>query len=218
MRLSKARKEFVTAMMKDTISEAAGSVLDKHGVNGVTMDRVATTAGLAKGSLYNYFQDKDELLRFVYARLVEPFYQVVEEIAGGDLPAAQKLEGVLRAALECSDKDKGIIRLLRETPQEHQEVKKGSRPRFLRLLASIFEQGILEGAFRPHEPALAAHIFYGCLSELFEIRAGDASNDEVNGYVGALIGAVLNGFSVHPEKSPRSGGASRSSSNPQQSS
>ena len=29
MRLSKARKEFVTAMMKDTIFEAAGSVLER---------------------------------------------------------------------------------------------------------------------------------------------------------------------------------------------
>ena len=87
MRLSKARKEFVTAMMKDTIFEAAGSVLEEHGVNGITMDRVAATAGLAKGSLYNYFQDKDKLVRFLYAQLVEPFYQVIEEIADGDLPA-----------------------------------------------------------------------------------------------------------------------------------
>ena len=53
------------------------------------MDSVAATAGLAKGSLYNYFQDKDKLVRFLYAQLVEPFFQVIEEIADGDLPASE---------------------------------------------------------------------------------------------------------------------------------
>ena len=210
MRLSKARREFVTAMMKDTIIEAAGSVLEEHGVSGITMNRVATTAGLAKASLYNYFQDKDDLLRFVYTRLVEPYFQAIEEIAGGDLPASQKLQAILRIALERSDKDRGIIQLLRETPQERHEIKNGTRPRYLRTLASIFEQGILEGAFRPHEPTHAAHMFYGSLSELFEMRASDTPNDEVNEYAGALIGALLNGFSIHPEKSPGSGEASPS--------
>ena len=216
MRLSKARKEFVTAMMKDTISEAAGSVLEEHGVNGITMDRVATTAGLAKGSLYNYFQDKDELLRFVYTRLVEPFFQTIEQIAEGELLAPQKLERILRTALERSAKDKGIIRLLAETYQEHHELKKSTRPRFLRLLTSIFEQGIREGAFRVHNPAHTALMFRACVSELFEMRTNDASNEEVSGYAEAMIDAVLNG--IHPEKSPRSGGAGPSSSNPQQSS
>ena len=130
MRLSKARREVVTALMKDTIFEAAGSVLQQHGVGGITMDRVATTAGLAKGSLYNYFEDKDALLTFVYGRLVEPFLEAIEEIAQGGLPAPEKLEQILRIALERSDKHKAIIRLLAETSQEHLEIKKRNRPRF----------------------------------------------------------------------------------------
>jgi AcrR family transcriptional regulator len=213
MRLSKARREFVTAMMKDTIFEAADSVLEQHGVGGITMDRVATTAGLATGSLYNYFQDKDDLLQFIYARLVEPFFQAIEEIAAGNLPAPRKLEKILRTALEHSAKHKGVIRLLAETDQDH-KVRKSTRPRFLRLLTSLFEHGIKEGSFRPHNPAHTGHMFLGSLSELFELQADGASNEEVSEYVGSLIDAVLNGFSIHAEKRPASGDAGPSSSNP----
>jgi AcrR family transcriptional regulator len=200
-------------MMKDTIFEAAGSVLEQHGVSGITMDRVATTAGLATGSLYNYFQDKDDLLQFIFARLVEPFFQAIEEIAAGTLPAPRKLERILRTALEHSAKHKGVIRLLAETKQDH-EVRKSIRPRFLRLLTALFEHGIQEGSFRPHNPAHTGHMFLGNLSELFELQADGASNEEVSDYVEALIDAVLNGFSIHAENRPASVDAGPSPSNP----
>ena len=199
MRLSKARKEYVTAMMKDTIFEAAGSVLEEHGVHGITMDRVANVAGLAKGSLYNYFHDKDDLLQFIYARLVEPFLQTIEEIAAEQSSAPEKLEKILRTALESSDKHKAAIRLLMETDQEH-EVRKSVRPRILRIFSEIFEHGIIEGSFRPHSVAHTARMFLGCFGELFELQAIDASDEEIEGYVQVLIDATQHGFSIHVEK------------------
>lgn len=201
MRLSKARKEYVTAMMKDTILEAAGSVLDQYGVNGITMDRVATMAGLAKGSLYNYFQDKNELLHFVFDRLVGPFLQAIEQIAGGDLPAPQKLEEILRVTLERSDRHKRIIRLLSETNQDY-KIRKSLRPQVLQIFSEIIERGIAEGSLRPHNVAHTARMFLGCFVELFELQMSNASDAEVNEYVEVLIDVVLHGFSIHVPRVP----------------
>lgn len=202
-RLSKTRKALLTTMMKETIFEAATSVLSKHGVNGTTMNRVAEAANLAKSSLYDYFESKDDLLRFFNARLVEPFFQTIEAIANGDLPAPQKLEAILHTALERSNKHKCLFRLLAETDQEY-EIKKDARPRLLRVITSVFEGGIEEGAFRPHSYVHTGRMFLGCLFELFELQADNASSEDVNGYVAVLIDAVLNGFSIHAEKSPGS--------------
>ena len=116
--------------------------------------------------------------------------------------------------MERSVKGKGIIRLLLETPQEHQEVKKGLRPRLIRLLTAIFQRGILDGAFRPHNPAHAARMFSGCLSELFEMCASDASTEEVKEYVGSLVNALHRGFFIPAETRRKSDKASPSSSNP----
>jgi TetR/AcrR family transcriptional regulator, multidrug resistance operon repressor len=216
MRLSKARKACVTAMMKDTIFEAASSVLEQHGVSGLTMDRLATTVGVATGSLYNYFQDKDELLRFFYSRLVEPFLRAIDEIAGAELPAQRKLEKILRTAWEYAIKHKGLIRFLAGADQVTQ-IRKDIRPRFLAILTAIFQQGIEEGSFRPHNPAHTGRMFHGCLSELFELQAAGASNQDVHEYVGVLIDATLNGFSIHAKKTDEPGTPSPSSSLPPQS-
>ena len=44
--------------MRESIYEAAASVLCKHGVRGTTMDRVAAAAQVTKSNLYNYFETK----------------------------------------------------------------------------------------------------------------------------------------------------------------
>ncbi len=217
MRLSKARRKCVTAMMRDTIFEAASSVVDKHGTAGLTMDRVASTVGLATGSLYNYFEGKNDLLQFFYTRLVEPFFQPIEEIARAELLAPQKLEKILHAAWEHAVKYKGLIRLF-VAGDQRAAIRRDTRPRFLHILTAIFEQGIREGLFGPHNPEHMGRMFQGCLSELFDLLAEGAPNDELNEYVGMLIDATIRGFSVGPDKSPGSAKASATSPRSQSSS
>jgi AcrR family transcriptional regulator len=199
MRLSQARKACVNAMMKDTIFEAASSVLEEHGVSGLTMNRVATTVGLATGSLYNYFQDKDDLLQFFCTRLVEPWMQAIEEIAHAELPALQKLEKILHTAWKHAIEHKGLIRLLVEIDYDS-KIRRDVRPRFLKLATAIFQQGIEEGTLQQHNPTHTARMLLGCLSQLFELEAAGASNEEVEEYVRLLIDMVLHGFSIHIEK------------------
>lgn len=204
MPLSKARKEFVTAMMKDTIFQAAGAVLAQYGAGGITMDRVATTAGMATGSLYNYFEDKDDLLQFIYARLLEPLFRAIEEVVNADVSAPQKLERIVRTAVDHGVQHKGLIRVLANSDQQS-EIRRTARPRLLQIFTSVFERGILEGSFRPHKSAHTGRLFLGVLSELLELQASDVSNEEVHEYVDVLVDAIRNGFSIHVEKHPESG-------------
>ena len=213
MRLSKARKACVTTMMKDTIFEAASSLLEQHGSDTLTMNQVATKVGFATASLYNYFQDKDDLLHFCYSRLVEPCLQAIEEAAGTDLPATQKLERILRTALEHAVKHKGLIKLMAGMDY-HSKVRRDTRPRLLQILTTIFQRGIEEGSFRPHDPAHTGRMFLGCLSELFDMQAGGASNQDVNSFAEALIDANLHGFSIRADESPASAKESPRPSDP----
>jgi TetR/AcrR family transcriptional regulator, cholesterol catabolism regulator len=198
-RLSKARKAMLDSMMKETIFEAATSVLCQHGVVGTTMNRVAEAANLAKSSLYDYFDSKEELLHFFSSRIVEPCCQAYETIAKMDISAPQKLEQILRTAWEHAVKHKCLIRLI-DGAGQGDEVRKNIRPRLLQLFAGIFAQGIEEGAFRPCNPAPMGRIFLGCLAEVYRLQAEDAPSEEVNEYVSVLIDAVLNGFSVNTKR------------------
>ena len=93
MRLSKARKACVTAMMKDTIFDAASSVIEEKGTDGLTMDRVATKVGMATASLYSYFRDKNDLLQFFYSAIGGAVFSSDGRGCQAELPAPQKLAG-----------------------------------------------------------------------------------------------------------------------------
>ena len=206
-RLSKTRKELLNTMMKESIFEATTTVLREHGVEGTTMNRVAEAASLSKSSLYDYFQNKDDLLAFVSDRIIGPFLKMLDDLVPARLPATQKLETILNYALDDSTKHKAIIRLLAQADQ-NQQVKQSTRPRVLEAITAIFEQGIEEGTFQPHNPAYTSRMFMGCLAELFELQMSSASDEAASEYVGILIGAVRQGFSIHVAKSPEPGTAS----------
>lgn len=195
-RLSRTRKELLNTMMKESIFDATTAVLREHGVEGTTMNRVAEAASVSKSSLYDYFQNKEELLAFVSDRIVGPFLKMLEDLVPADLPAPEKFETVLRYALDDSTKHKSIMRLLAQADQDRR-IKRNARPRILEAITAIFEQGIQEGSFQPHNPAYTARMFLGCLRELFELQLSSASDEAATEYVAVLIGAVRQGFSIH---------------------
>jgi len=210
-RLSKTRRELLNTMMKESIFEATTTVLHEHGVEGTTMNRVAEAASLSKSSLYDYFQNKDELLGFVSDRIIGPLLKMLDDLVPARLPAPQKLESILNYALDDSTKHKPVMRLLAQSGQS-QQVRQSIRPRILGAFTAIFEQGIAEGSFQPHNPTCTARMFMGCVAELFEMQMNSASDEAATEYVGVLIGAVRQGFSVHVSKSPEPGTASLASS------
>jgi AcrR family transcriptional regulator len=195
-RLREARKELLNTMMKESIFEAATSVLSEHGIDGTTMNRVAAAADLAKSSLYDYFPSKDELLEFVADRLETPFMQAVAETLRTDLPAPQKLERILRIAFENTVRHKAVVRLLVQSDQEFR-VRQRTRPQVLEAFTAIFAQGIKEGSFHPHNPAHTGRMFLGAFREFFELLASNAPEEVANEYVEVLIDAALHGLPIH---------------------
>ena len=51
--------------------DAAEAVLDKHGLEGATLQRIAATARLAPATVYRRFSDKDGLMAAVFSRFSE---------------------------------------------------------------------------------------------------------------------------------------------------
>jgi len=150
--LAERRKELLDSMMREAVYEGAVAVLTEYGLNGTTMDRVAAAAGMAKGSLYNHFRGKQELLEFVHDRAVAPMQEALDQIVKNRLCSAEKLASISRlwrgylvkhhAVFEFLINDHAAKRLLRDTEQT-------TRASGIKQIATIIEQGIEEGAFRP---------------------------------------------------------------------
>lgn len=165
-KLTAIRKQAVDGLMKEALFEATVSVLSEHGVDGLTMDNVASAAGVAKGSLYRYFRSKRDLLEFVFAKLVDPIFQEMERIVPADQPAVEKLSGQLGVLLEHVAKHAQVHKLLFEDETAHgllQSSERQTHQDATRQLAEIFRQGIAEGVFRPIDPHMLAVLHLGLI-------------------------------------------------------
>ena len=75
---------------KQLIVDAAVTVAAQHGISGASMDQIAETAGVAKGSLYYNFASKDalfaEVMRRGFERLSAAIDAAREGVPGHDAP------------------------------------------------------------------------------------------------------------------------------------
>lgn len=198
-KLTAIRRQALEEVMKEALFEATVAVLSKHRVDGMTMDRVAAEAGVARGSLYRYFRGKRDLLEFVYAKMVDPIFQDLEEMLAREQPAVEKLAGQLRGLLEHVAKYAQVHRLLFDDESslgflqssERRTVEAASQ-RF----AEVFRQGIAEGVFRPADPLLLANMYLGLCKGVLQSRPKLEEPGQRENVHRLIMGTLLNGIAT----------------------
>src|ERR1700753_1666688 len=59
---------------QDAVTDAALVILDRSGVDGLTIRAVARQVGAPPMSLYSHFENKEQLLDLMYAEIVRRMY------------------------------------------------------------------------------------------------------------------------------------------------
>ena len=98
------------------ILEATGRAVEKYGVRRATMGDVASVAGIAKGTLYNHFRTKNDLLTAAIAAGVEALGDDCAAMADGQGEAG--LARALRHAAETLSAHPALVRVAAEEPAE----------------------------------------------------------------------------------------------------
>jgi AcrR family transcriptional regulator len=203
-KLSSTRRQLLTAMMKEAIYEAAVAVLSEHGVEGMTMDRVASAAGLAKGSLYKYFPGKQSLLQFVHVRSIDPILRAVEEIVHRTTPAPDKLEAVLGLVFGHLAKHHELFTLLEKGDTGSRALLKPKDPTTrettLRQYTAIFRQGIDEGLFEAFNPRQLAEMFFGAMLMLWQRSLATGEFRKPDRLIQPLARVFLHGLTVRDRR------------------
>ena len=106
--------------------EAATRILDRQGLAGLTTNRVAEVAGVSIGTVYQYFNDKSELLDALAEREVQALSNAVLAALTGPAPAEAggRVRAVVRAVLQAYGGRTGVHKLL----VEHLLATRGATP------------------------------------------------------------------------------------------
>jgi len=84
----------------EAISYAALKVFRKHGYNKARMVDIAQMAGMGKGTLYEYFKDKTDILRFAFDQYFSVFSEGILEAMEEKTKPSQKILSLIDFALQ----------------------------------------------------------------------------------------------------------------------
>jgi AcrR family transcriptional regulator len=157
---------------RQRILEAARKRFRYYGVRKTTMQEIARDAGVAVGTLYLYFKDKDDLLVAGTQEYVTRHRRQAEAILASDASAADKLRRYVLDRFRASQATRAgghphagelLREVLRVHPERQVEEGRMMEEYFVRLL----RLGIEAGEFRTDDPERDAHVFLLSLAFLF---------------------------------------------------
>jgi AcrR family transcriptional regulator len=110
---SGVRKER-SAARREAILSAALDEFSSRGFEAARLDDVAKRAGVAKGTIYLYFRDKESLFQELIRAMLTPLIGTIEALGAADVPMSlvteQIIELFVREVYETRRKD--VIRLM----------------------------------------------------------------------------------------------------------
>jgi len=148
--LVQRRKAMGEEMMRDAICAAATTVLAEVGFTALTMERVAEATGVSKGTLYNYFQDKDALFLEVIDRAFAVVAAAVDQAMAKDDSPRAKLTRVVRLLLSGLEAHRGLGQAVcsSELSPRLDEALRGKQMRMRKHFATILHEAQATGALR----------------------------------------------------------------------
>ena len=103
-----------TATKKSTaerILDAAEALFARRGYDGTSLGDVADHVGIRGPSLYNHFKNKRELYAAVLARLLDPFFELLDDLAAHP-PSPARSEASLETMLRHHVAHPNLARLI----------------------------------------------------------------------------------------------------------
>lgn len=180
------------------ILEAAIRIFAKNGFFSSTISQIAREAGVADGTIYLYFKNKDDiLLQFFSYKAMEIFDGFWQAVADGK-NAVEKLRNLIKSHLAAfqSDIDMAIV-FQSETKGNHQmrgQLDEMTR-KYLAALGEILEQGQDEGIFvKELYLGLTKRFILGAVNEIINTWVSSSGKYDLVSMGDPLVNLIINGI------------------------
>jgi AcrR family transcriptional regulator len=149
------------------IAAAALELFTEKGFAATRMDDIAARAGVSKGTIYLYFENKEALFKAAVEATMTPALEAAEALVAADgKPAAEMLRCFVFGWWEMvgSTTLGGVPKLLVAESQNFPELARWFHENMIsrahRAVVRIVEHGVARGEFRATEPLTAARIIF----------------------------------------------------------
>ena len=197
------KEEVIKEFRVREILEAARRVMARYGMQGTTVDRVAEEAKVAKGTIYLYFQSKDEL---VHAAVLEGLREMVAETVRSDdpsMPPIDRIRNLIRAQYRIQASNQDFLKTLIIGNSLDIEVESQAGRDFMRVyagyldfVASVLQDAIDRGAIRPINSQFAAFMLGELITGSLRRRLLKLASTPLEADADAVVELFLRGIQV----------------------
>lgn len=186
---------------EEQILDAAHPLFVRYGPRKTTIDDIAKAAGLGKGTIYLYFESKEQIFAASVRRNCEAFLDVIERGVSSESDVAAKLRVYVLGRFEIFER---MMKGYGGTPERFHEAHlipefrttiAECMARERRLLRGIIEQGIAAGAFKVSELDVAVETIstavHGLITSSWNFEPSQLSVEQK---VDALVDLLINGL------------------------
>ena len=183
------------------ILNAAVKVFAEQGFFQSTVAQIAKQAGVADGTIYLYFKNKDDILIQFYEYKTKQVFALFRQAVEQGRTAEDKLRNLVKTHLEEFQKDINMAIVYQaETHQRRrlaQDVIKEMSKMYRDIIAEVVEQGQQEGHIRRNlYVGLVMRLITGAVDEVINAWIHAAGNYDLVSMANPLVDLFIRGIGV----------------------
>jgi len=161
----------MSAKKENAILRAARDLFTRHGLRKTTIQDIAIAAGIGKGTIYSYFDGKEEIFSAVIRQESEILMELIREAVDREKKPQKKIEAFVRTKINYLNSFENFSRITRKFISEHERFARkdleAHRDKEVALMTAILRQGIEERVFSIKKIPTAALFLVILLMEFY---------------------------------------------------
>lgn len=151
---------------KKAIFDSTLKLVKEYGFHGCPMSLVAKNASVAAGTIYHYFDSKDQLIVELYNYTID---KVINAATAGDdtsQPYQERFFNFWKNLYGFYTQNPDVLRFFEQyvnSPYYMQTNEEGFRGRFHELIYNFFKEGINQGVLRDVNPEILSVLAHGSI-------------------------------------------------------
>jgi len=165
------KRRGATPDKRDRILKAAIKVFAKNGFYATRVSDIARAAGVADGTIYLYFKNKEDVLITIFAEGIGQLLTILQDVAESDERFETRIRQIVELQLGLLEEQRDLAEVITvNLRQSSRLLKQYATPLFMEyidVIAGVVRDGQQEGAFRKDlNPRVVARSLFGALDAI----------------------------------------------------
>ncbi|MCD4808061.1 MAG: TetR/AcrR family transcriptional regulator [Methanococcoides sp.] len=186
MKSTMNRRDQKKQLFQKTIVDNALKLFLEKGVEETTVAEIMLKSNLGTGTFYNYFQSKEDIIKYVLSQKVIEMKLFLEELTQSTITPSQKITQIILNLGILYDENQQLFNLyISHSPSPTQPLH---GPEFKKTVINIIEQGQEEGEFNNTIPVqIIIEMFMGLIQSALASQSQIPLRENLNYKLSLLL-------------------------------